>query len=158
VLNIKFALRTLFKTPFVTTIAVLSLAFGIGGNTAIFSLFNQMLLKPLPVSSPYELVNIVAPAPKPGSQSCNQAGDCDAVLSYLMFRDLEKATDVFAGLAAHRAFGASLSYQGQTQSGDGMFVSGSYFPTLGVSPALGRLIGSGDDASVGGLPVAVSGP
>lgn len=154
-LNIKFALRTLFKTPFVTTIAVLSLAFGIGGNTAIFSLFNQMLLKPLPVSSPYELVNIVAPAPKPGSQSCNQAGDCDAVLSYLMFRDLEKATDVFAGLAAHRAFGASLSYQGQTQSGDGMFVSGSYFPTLGVSPALGRLIGSGDDASVGGLPVAV---
>jgi predicted permease len=155
VLNIKFALRTLFKTPFVTTIAVLSLAFGIGGNTAIFSLFNQMLLKPLPVSSPYELVNIVAPAPKPGSQSCNQAGDCDAVLSYLMFRDLEKATDVFAGLAAHRAFGASLSYQGQTQSGDGMFVSGSYFPTLGVSPALGRLIGSGDDASVGGLPVAV---
>jgi len=72
-----------------------------------------------------------------------------------MFRDLEKATDVFAGLAAHRAFGASLSYQGQTQSGDGMFVSGSYFPTLGVSPALGRLIGSGDDASVGGLPVAV---
>jgi len=155
VLNIKFALRTLFKTPFVTTIAVVSLAFGIGANTAIFSLFNQMLLKPLPVSSPYELVNLVAPDPKPGSQSCNQAGDCDAVLSYPMYRDLEKATDVFAGLAAHRAFGANLSYQGQTQNGDGMFVSGSYFPTLGITPALGRLIGPGDDTIVGGLPVAV---
>jgi predicted permease len=155
VLNIKFALRTLFKTPFVTTIAVVSLAFGIGANTAIFSLFNQMLLKPLPVSRPHELVNLVAPDPKPGSQSCNQAGDCDAVLSYPMFRDLEKATDVFAGLAAHRAFGANLSYQGQTQNGDGMFVSGSYFPTLGLSPTLGRLLGPGDDATVGGLPVAV---
>jgi predicted permease len=155
VLNIKFALRTLFKTPFVTTIAVVSLAFGIGANTAIFSLFNQMLLKPLPVSRPHELVNLVAPDPKPGSQSCNQAGDCDAVLSYPMYRDLEKATDVFAGLAAHRAFGANLSYQGQTQNGDGMFVSGSYFPTLGISPALGRLLGPGDDTTVGGLPVAV---
>ena len=154
-LNIKFALRTLFKTPFVTTIAVLSPAFGIGANTAIFSLFNQMLLKPLPVSSPHDLVNLVAPDPKPGSQSCNQAGDCDAVLSYPMYRDLEKATDVFAGLAAHRAFGANLSYQGQTQNGDGMFVSGSYFPTLGIAPALGRLLGPGDDETVGGLPVAV---
>ncbi len=154
-LNIKFALRTLFKTPFVTTIAVLSLAFGIGANTAIFSLFNQMLLKPLPVTAPRELVNLVAPDPKPGSQSCNQAGDCDAVVSYPMFRDLEKSTDVFAGLAAHRAFGANLSYQGQTQNGEGMLVSGSYFPTLGLAPALGRLLGPGDDATVGGLPVAV---
>lgn len=154
-LNIKFALRTLFKTPFVTTIAVVSLAFGIGANTAIFSLFNQMLLKPLPVTAPRELVNLVAPDPKPGSQSCNQAGDCDAVVSYPMFRDLEKSTDVFAGLAAHRAFGANLSYQGQTQNGEGMLVSGSYFPTLGLAPALGRLLGPGDDATVGGLPVAV---
>jgi len=78
VLNIRFALRTLFTTPFVTTVAVSSLAFGIGANTAIFSLFNQMLLKPLPVSAPNELVNLEAPGPKPGSQSCNQAGDCDA--------------------------------------------------------------------------------
>jgi predicted permease len=155
VLNIKFALRTLFKTPFVTTIAVVSLAFGIGANTAIFSLFNQMLLKPLPVSNPHELVNLLAPGPKPGSQSCNQAGDCEGVLSYPMFRDLEKSSDVFAGLAAHRAFGANLSYQGQTQNGDGMLVSGSYFPTLGLAPALGRLLGPGDDATVGGLPVAV---
>jgi predicted permease len=155
VLNIKFALRTLFKTPFVTTIAVLSLAFGIGANTAIFSLFNQMLLKPLPVSAPGELVNLVGPAPKPGSQSCNQAGECDAVFSYPMFLDLQKSTDVFAGLAAHRLFGANLSFQGQTQNGEGMLVSGSYFPTLGLAPALGRLLAPGDDATSGGAAVAV---
>ncbi|MDA1306546.1 MAG: ABC transporter permease [Acidobacteria bacterium] len=154
-LNIRFALRTLFKSPFVTTIAVVSLAFGIGANTAIFSLFNQMLLKPLPVTAPDRLVNLSAPGPKPGSQSCNQAGDCDAVFSYLMFRDLEQETRVFTGLAAHRAFGANLSYQGQTQNGEGMLVSGSYFPTLGLTPALGRLLGPGDDAVVGESLVAV---
>jgi len=155
VLNIRFALRTLFKSPFVTTIAVFSLAFGIGANTAIFSLFNQMLLKPLPVTAPEQLVNLSAPGPKPGSQSCNQAGDCEAVFSYPMFRDLEQETRVFSGLAAHRAFGANLSYQGQTQSGEGMLVSGSYFPTLGLVPALGRLLGPGDDAVIGESLVAV---
>ena len=65
--SLKFALRTLFRTPFVTTVAVLSLAFGIGANTAIFSLFNQMLLRPLPVQSPDRLVNLAVLVPKPGS-------------------------------------------------------------------------------------------
>jgi predicted permease len=157
VLNIKFAFRTLFKSPFVTAIAVLSLAFGIGANTAIFSLFNQILLKPLPVTAPDELVNLGAPGPKPGSQSCNQAGNCDVVFSYPMFQDLQKETRVFAGLAAHRLFGANLSYDGQTQNGEGMLVSGSYFPTLGLAPALGRLLGPGDDSTIGEAPVAVLG-
>ena len=86
--SLRFALRTLFRTPFVTAIAVLSLALGIGANTAIFSLFNQMLLRPLPVQSPGSLVNLAAPGPKPGSHSCGKAGGCDVVLSYPMFRDL----------------------------------------------------------------------
>lgn len=72
-----------------------------------------------------------------------------------MFRDLEKETRVFSGLAAHRAFSANLASQGQTQNGDGMLVSGSYFPTLGLAPALGRLLGPGDDATIGEAPVAV---
>ncbi|MGH7734319.1 MAG: hypothetical protein ACREOE_11630, partial [Gemmatimonadales bacterium] len=63
--QIRYALRTLFKTPFVTAVAVLSLALGIGANSAIFSLFDQMLLKPLPVPHPDELVNLGAPGPKP---------------------------------------------------------------------------------------------
>src|SRR5215467_10503138 len=76
-LNLKLALRTLFKTPFVTIVAIVSLALGIGANAAIFSLFNQILLRPLPVPEPDRLVNLGAPGPKPGSTSCSQAGGCD---------------------------------------------------------------------------------
>lgn len=148
--TLKFAFRTLFRTPFVTTIAIISLAFGIGANSAIFSLFDQMLLRPLPVSKPNELVDLSAPGPKPGSQSCNQAGDCDAVFSYAMFRDLEQDNGgAFANVAAHRAFGTNLAYRNQTLSSQGMFVSGSYFPTLGLTPALGRLIDPNDDRVIG---------
>lgn len=154
-LNLRLALRTLFKTPFVTTIAALSLALGIGANTAIFSLFNQMLLQPLPVDRPEGLVNLAAPGPKPGSQSCNMAGDCDVVFSYAMFRDLEQETDVLSGLAAHRIFGANLASDGQTTNGLGVLVSGSYFPTLGLRPALGRLLTPQDDAVIGEAPVVV---
>ena len=107
--SLKFAFRTLFKTPFVTVIAIVSLALGIGANAAIFSAFNQMLLQALAVPQPAQLVNLSAPGPKPGSQSCNQAGDCDAVFSYAMFRDLQKVQTVFTGIAAHRTTGISLS-------------------------------------------------
>ena len=153
--NLKLALRMLVKTPFVTLVAVVSLALGIGANSAIFSLFYQMLLRPLPVHEPERLVNLAAPGPKPGSQSCNTAGDCNTVFSYPMFRDLERVQTVFAGLAAHRVFGANLAYRGQTLNGEGMLVSGSYFPVLGLQPALGRLLGPDDDRTIGGHFVAV---
>ena len=69
-LSLKFALRTLFKTPFVTVVAILSLALGIGANAAIFSLFNQILLRPLPVPEPDRLVNVGAPGPR---RRCSRA-------------------------------------------------------------------------------------
>src|SRR2546428_5960911 len=147
--HIRLASRTLRKTPFVTGVAVLSLALGIGANAAIFSLFDQILLRPLPVPDPDRLVNLEAPGPKPGSQSCNQAGDCDSVFSYPMFRDLERVQSVFTGIAAHRLFGANLGYRSQTLSGEGLLVSGSYFPTLQAQPALGRLLAPGDDRVAG---------
>ena len=153
--NIKLAFRTLFKTPFVTAVAVLSLALGIGANAAIFSMFDQMLLRPLPVREPSQLVNLGNPGPKPGSTSCNQAGSCEIVFSYPMFRDLEKANSAFSGIAAHRIFGANLAYKNQSLSGEGVLVSGSYFPLLGVAPTLGRLIGPADDQTIGGHYVAV---
>ncbi len=156
--NLKFAFRTLFKTPFVTIVAIVSLALGIGANAAIFSLFNQMLLQPLPVAEPNRLVNLLVPGPKPGSQSCNQAstrGNCDDVLSYPMFRDLEREQQVFAGLAAHRLVSANIAYGGQTVNGDLLLVSGSYFGVLGIQPAVGRLIGPGDDRIIGESPVVV---
>lgn len=154
-LNLRFALRTLFKTPFVTTVAIISLAMGIGATAAIFSLFNQILLRPLPVNQPNQLVNLAAPGPKPGSQSCNQAGDCDVVFSYPMFRDLEREQKVFAGLAAHRMFAANLAARGETLNDQGVFVSGTYFPVLELQPALGRLLGPEDDRTIGASHVVV---
>ena len=154
-LNLKHAFRTLFKTPFVTIVAIVSLALGIGANAAIFSLFNQLLLQPLPVPQPDELVNLGAPGPKPGSQSCSQAGDCDVVFSYAMFRDLERVQTPFTGIAAHVVFGANLAARGQTESGDGMLVSGSYFPVLRLQPAAGRLLTPDDDKTPGESHVVV---
>lgn len=153
--GLKHAFRTLSKTPFVTGVAILSLALGIGANTAIFSIFDQMLLRALPVEEPAELVNLSAPGPNPGSQSCNQAGSCQEVWSYPMFRDLQREQNSFTGIAAHRIFGANLARSGQTTNGQGLFVSGSYFPVLGVQPALGRLIGPSDDERIGEHFVAV---
>jgi hypothetical protein len=153
--NIRLALRSLFRSPFVTVVAIVSLGLGIGANAAIFSLFDQMLLRSLPAQEPGRLVNLGAPGPKPGSQSSNNAGRTEAVFSYPMFRDLEKGQTVFTGIAAHRSFSANLSYRRQTLNGEGMFVSGSYFPVLGLQPALGRLIGPADDRAPGESPVVV---
>ena len=144
------------KTPFVTAVALLSLALGIGANAAIFSLFDQILIQALPVQEPDRLANLSAPGPKHGSQSCNSAGDCEEVFSYPMFRDLQEAElNSFTGVAAHRLFGANLAHARQTVSGEGLLVSGSYFPLLGLQPALGRLLGPGDDRRIGEDYVAV---
>lgn len=147
--NIRLALRTLFKSPFITLVAILSLGLGIGANSAIFSMFDQMLLRPLPVPNPGELVNFKSPGPKPGSNSCGQAGGCDEIFSYPMFKDLEAAQTSFTGIAAHRNFGGSIGYQGTSLSGDGLAVSGSYFPVLGATPAIGRLFTTEDDKTAG---------
>ena len=153
--NLKFALRTLFKAPFVTIVAIVSLALGIGANAAIFSLFDQLLMQPLPVPEAERLVNLRSPGPKPGSTSCNQAGDCDSVFSFPMFRDLERVQTPFTGVAAHVSFGANLAARGQTSNGRGMLVSGSYFPVLGLTPAIGRLLGPDDDRTPGESHVVV---
>jgi len=154
--DLKLALRTLFKTPFVTVIAVLSLALGIGANAAIYSLFNEMLLQPLPVSHPEQLVNFAGPGPQNGQNSCNSAGQCDEVFSYPMFRDLERAKTSFSGIAGHFLFGVNVAMPGQTAiNGRGLFVSGSYFPVLGLRAALGRLFTPNDDQTLGGHYVTV---
>src|SRR2546430_1263012 len=83
--SLKFAVRTLRNTPFVTIVAILSLALGVGANAAIFSLFNQLLLRRLPVPQPHQLVNLVAPGPTPGQQSCGTAStrnNSDDAVSY----------------------------------------------------------------------------
>ena len=154
--HVKLALRTLFRTPFVTIVAILSLALGIGANAAIYSLFNELLLQPLPVPHPERLVNFAAPGPQNGSNSCNSAGGCDEVFSYPMFRDLERANSAFSGIAGHFLFGVNAAMPGQTAiNGRGLFVSGSYFPVLGVRARLGRLLTPNDDQVIGGHYVTV---
>jgi predicted permease len=153
--DLRLAFRMLGKSPFVTAVAVVSLALGIGANTAIYSLFDRILLRPLPVPDASALVNLGAPGPKPGSQSCSQAGPCSEVFSYPMFRDLERAQTSFTGLAAHVSFDVNVAARGQTLNTSGEQVSGSYFPTLAVQPALGRLLTPADDVTPGAHPVVV---
>ena len=153
--SLKFAIRTLFRTPFVTAIAVVSLALGIGATAGIFSVFHEVLLQSLAVPDPAALVNLSAPGPKPGFGSCGRAGDCDVVFSYAMFRDLQATQTVFTDIAAHVGFAANFAYDSQTSSGEGLLVSGSYFPVLQLKPALGRLLDSNDDKLVGESRVAV---
>ena len=153
--NVRFGLRMLFRTPVVTGVAVLSLALGIGPNAAIFSVFNQLLLRPLPVVEPGRLVNLEAPPPKPGSTTVGPAGGYDEIFSYPMFRDLQRGQDVFTDIAAHRDFGVHVGHGGRTIEGRGLLVSGSYFPVLGLAPAAGRLPGPEVAAPIGGHPVAV---
>lgn len=143
--DLRYAFRTLRKTPFVTAVAVLSIGLGIGANAAIFSLFDQILVRPLPVAAPGELVNLSLPGPIPGSDSCNQSGPCSTVFSYPMVRDLEQRQDVLAGLAGFRIFGASIAVGDMPLTGEGMWVTGQYFGTLGLQPALGRLLQPSDN-------------
>jgi predicted permease len=153
--QIKLALRTLFRSPFVTAVAILSLALGIGANTAIYSLFDQTLLRAVPVRDPDELVSLSGPGPQFGSNSCSNIGNCDEVFSYPMFKDLEQRQQMLSGLAAHRDFSVSISYADEPMHGRGLLVSGSYFSTLGLSPALGRLVGESDDSTIGANFVTV---
>jgi predicted permease len=148
-LRLPAAARSLARTPLVTGVAVVSLALGIGANAAIFSLFDQMLLRPLPVQEPGRLVNLSAPGPKQGSTSCGQPGSCDDVFSYPMLRDLQRVQTGFTGIAAHRPFSVNLAFKGQTLNGSGVLVNGSYFPVLGIRPALGRLFDARDENTPG---------
>jgi predicted permease len=149
-------LRGMRRSPGFVAIAVACIALGVGANAAAYSMFDELVLRPLPVRDPERLARLESPGPKGGSDECNQAGGCDEVFSYPMFRDLQRSANTgFASLAAHRLFIASVASDQGAAQGDGNFVSGSYFPTLGIAPALGRLLGPADDEAPGANPVAV---
>jgi putative ABC transport system permease protein len=155
-----YALRTLSRQKTFTTVTVLTLALGIGVNVALFSLFEQLIQHPLPVADPEQLVSLTDPGDKQvgrGLQAMtgsSVSGGPDTVFSYPTFRDLERAQEAFAGLAAHRPFEAGLSTGESARVATGVFVSGSYFSVLGLQPALGRLLGPQDDR-VDGLAESV---
>ena len=145
--NIRLGFRMLSRTPVVTCVAVMSLALGIGPNAAIFSVFSQVLLRPLPVAEPERLVNLEAPPPKPGSTTVGPAGGFDEIFSYPMFRDLQRGQDVFTDIAAHRNFRVHVAYGGRTIQGQGqldgardvvgdaLVVNGQPLTIVGVAPA-----------------------
>ena len=143
----------LAKHPGFTAIAVLTLALGIGANTAIFSLVSQVLLRQLPVQNPNELVVLRAPGPMTGHVWSD--GDEAQSFSYPMYKGLRDTNSVFSGMLARFAVPASIATHGQTERGSGELVSGNYFEVLGVRPALGRLFALEDDRVPGAQPVVV---
>jgi predicted permease len=154
--QIKLALRQLKLRPGLSFVVITMLALGIGATTAMFSLYHQILLRPMPVPEPERLVNLAAPGPKPGGGIQDLGlGNREAQFSYPMFRDLEREQSGFTGIAAYVDYLANLSFEGQPTSGRIYLVSGSYFEVLGLKPALGRLLGPGDDPRVGESAVVV---
>ncbi|HEY4817691.1 MAG TPA: ABC transporter permease [Candidatus Acidoferrum sp.] len=151
--DIRFGARMLAKHPGFTAIAVLTLALGIGANTAIFSLVKQVLLTRLPVQNPNELVILRSPGPMRGHVWSD--GDEAQSFSYPMYKGLRDTNSVFSGILARFAIPASIASRGQTERGGGELVSGNYFDVLGVRPAVGRLFTLEDDKVPGAQPVVV---
>jgi predicted permease len=146
--HLRQAVRQLALRPGLSGTVIVMLALGIGATTAIFSLFYQVLMRPLPVPDPETLVNVAWTGPEaaPGGEA----------LSYPMFRDLEAGQAVFTGLAGYTPFSASLaSDEGPAASLQGVSVTGGYFATLNLRPALGRLIDREDEPRVDESPVVV---
>ncbi len=151
--DLRFGVRMLFKKPGFTFIIIATLALGIGATTAIFSLFDQVMLRRLPVERPDELVILRAPGPARGRMSSD--GDNATSFSYRMYKGLRERNAMFANLLARYAIPLSVSASGQTERASGELVSGNYFATLGVAPALGRTFTLDDDQQLGAHPLAV---
>src|SRR5579872_4920461 len=147
--DLRYALRMSLKSPVFTAIAVLSLAFGIGANTAIFSLADQLLIRLLPVKNPQQLILLSMKGMHYGS---NWGGNA---ISYPMYSDFRDNNRVFNGMFCRFPTYLSLSFGAQTERVAGELVSGTYFPVLGVGAALGRTITPDDDRVPGGHPLAM---
>ena len=151
--DIKYGARILAKSPTFTLVAVLTLALGIGANTAIFSLTDQILLRPLPVPNPDELVVASSPGPKSGRVSCDY--DCDASFSYPLFKALrEKGADV-VDLFGRYATSMDVAVDGQAERANGELVTGNYFEALQVPAEIGRVFTMQDEGAAGANPVAL---
>ena len=139
--NVRQALRQFVLRPGLAAAVITMLAVGIGATTAIFSLFYQVLLQPLPVPEPDRLVQLrVEGSPALGIGRMSLAvGDPESALSYSVFRDLEQQQTSFTGIGGHYDFLASITTGTDSYGGNGVVVSGRYFEVLGVTPALGRL-------------------
>jgi macrolide transport system ATP-binding/permease protein len=161
--DIRYALRAMIASPLFTAMAVLSLALGIGANTAIYSFLDAILLRSLPVTRPKELVVLEWRSKEPPALIHGHSGtrnrDTNGVVSpnypFPAYESLRSESDVLSSLFAYAtAWQVNLVAQKQAEVGNGQLVSGSFYRSLGVSPAVGRLIDDDDDRP-GAAKVAV---
>src|SRR5271167_1953488 len=152
--DLRYALRQLRKSPAFAIVAIVTLALGIGANTAIFTLLDRALLRQLPVSHPEQLVRLQYAGSNTGRVS-SYGGDSHSYFSYPMYRDLRGKNQVFDGMLANVEIGVGVQWNNQSDLASGELVSGNYFDVLGVKPALGRLFVPADDAAQNSNPVVV---
>lgn len=152
--DIRYALRQFRSNPGFTLTAVLTLALGIGANTAIFTLLDQALLRSLPVKDPASLVLLRYSGAFSG-HSHDYGGDEHDYFSYPMYRDLRDKSGVFDGLIATTRAGAGVVWHNSPEVAEAELVSGNYFDVLGVRAAVGRLFVQADDAQPEANPIVV---
>jgi putative ABC transport system permease protein len=152
--DVRYGLRVLAKSPAFSAVAVITLALGIGANTAIFTLLDQVLLRSLPVRSPEQLVQFKFSGSDRGRTS-SYGGDPGDYFSYPMYRDLRDHNTVFDGTLATDSTQVGVQWHNQPELAATELVSGNYFEVLGVHPALGRLFVQSDDVVQDANPVVV---
>jgi putative ABC transport system permease protein len=152
--DLRYAWRKLRRSPAFTLTAVITLALGIGATTAIFTLFDQVLLRMLPVENPQQLVRFEWKGSFSGNMSSFGGGSAN-YFSYPMYKDLRDRNPVFSGMLAATRTSVGLAWQNQAKDVHAELVSGNYFQVLGLRPAVGRLFASSDETASGANPVVV---
>ncbi|MGA8151836.1 MAG: ABC transporter permease [Terriglobales bacterium] len=152
--DLRYGLRMLRKSPGFTSVAVITLALGIGANTAIFTLLDQVFLRRLPVRQPEQLVQLQYSGSDEGRRD-SYGGEPGDYFSYPMYRDLRDQDRVFAGVIATDSTEVGVQWHNQPDLANTELVSGNYFKVLGVQPALGRLFVQSDDLVQNTDPVVV---
>jgi predicted permease len=153
--ELRLALRQLWKAPIFSAVAIITLALGIGANTAVFTLLDQAILRSLPVTHPEQLVRLHWTGESPGHVNSYGGTDKD-YFSYPMYRDLRDRSEVFAALIGNSQQNVSVSWQNKPDMAGCELVSGNYFEGLGVRPAFGRLIVPSDESQNANLVVVLS--
>ena len=150
--DIRYAVRGLLRSPLFSLVAILSLGLGIGANTAIFTLIDQILLRKLPVANPDELVMLYQTGPHNGSNMGIRQH------SYPIYQEYQKNAEPLSEVLSRRLIETSVAIDNQTERLSAEMVSGNYFTMLGVKPAIGRVFNSQEDDQIySGHPVVVLG-
>jgi len=152
--DVRYALRQIARTPGFALTVIITLALGIGANSAIFTIFDQVILRMLPVHNPKELVRFEWKGSFSGSMS-SFGGDERNYFSYPMYKDLRAQNTVFTDILAADRAGVGISWHDQAETKDAELVTGNYFDLLGLRPAIGRLMTQSDETAKNANPVVV---